>query len=241
MKKYILDLHTHTLASGHAYSTLEENIRVAKERGIEVLGMSEHGPAVNDGAHEFYFGNIKVVPEYVNGVRILKGAEANLIDENGSLDLSDRLLKNLDYVMASIHGQSFDIKGIEENTRAVINCIKSNKINVLGHPDDDRAPIDREAIIKVAKEYKVLIEINNSSLYKKAFRVNAHKNIQEILTLCKKYNHHVILGTDSHFADKIGLFNHCEEELLKNNFPEELVINSDYEKLTSYYLNKGDV
>ncbi|MGL6170157.1 MAG: phosphatase, partial [Fusobacteriaceae bacterium] len=66
--KTLVDLHTHTVVSGHAYSTLQENILSAKEKGLKYLGMSEHAPEMPGGAHLFYFSNIRVVPREVDGV-----------------------------------------------------------------------------------------------------------------------------------------------------------------------------
>ena len=53
--KAIMDLHTHTLAAGHAYSTLLENIDAALAMGLQYLGMSEHGPTSPGGPHNFFF------------------------------------------------------------------------------------------------------------------------------------------------------------------------------------------
>ena len=60
--KAFMDLHTHSLAAGHAYSTLLENIDAALAVGIRYLGMSEHGPISPGGPHEFFFSNYKVIP-----------------------------------------------------------------------------------------------------------------------------------------------------------------------------------
>ena len=60
--KAIMDLHTHTLAAGHAYSTLLENIDAALAMGLQYLGMSEHGPTSPGGPHNFFFSNYKVIP-----------------------------------------------------------------------------------------------------------------------------------------------------------------------------------
>ena len=57
----ILDVHTHTIASGHAYNTLKEMIQTAKEKGLEVYGITEHAPKMPGSCHDFYFHNLKVV------------------------------------------------------------------------------------------------------------------------------------------------------------------------------------
>ena len=60
--KILMDMHTHTMASGHGYSTLKENIDVAKEKGLKALGLSEHGPAMPGGPHENFLANYKCIP-----------------------------------------------------------------------------------------------------------------------------------------------------------------------------------
>ncbi|MDP2234058.1 MAG: PHP domain-containing protein, partial [Actinomycetota bacterium] len=79
------DLHTHTIASGHAYSTLTENVRAAREGGLELIAVTDHGPSVPQGAHPWYFWNLKVAPSVLDGVRVLKGCEATpaLDTDNG--------------------------------------------------------------------------------------------------------------------------------------------------------------
>ena len=69
-----IDLHTHTVASGHAYSTLMDNIRAAKAKGMEIVGVSDHAPAMPGSTHEYHFSNQRVLPEFIEGIRVLKGA-----------------------------------------------------------------------------------------------------------------------------------------------------------------------
>ena len=70
--KAIIDLHTHTIVSGHAYSTVQENIEAAKHAGLKYLGMSEHAPSMPGGPHPFYFQNIYVIPKEVDGLEYLE-------------------------------------------------------------------------------------------------------------------------------------------------------------------------
>lgn len=53
--KYVLDVHTHTLASGHAYNTIREMAMAASEKGLELLGITEHGVAMPGTCNGFYF------------------------------------------------------------------------------------------------------------------------------------------------------------------------------------------
>ena len=60
--KIELDVHTHTIASGHAFSTLQEMAQAAADKGLKVLGITEHSPGVPGTCHPIYFRNLHVVP-----------------------------------------------------------------------------------------------------------------------------------------------------------------------------------
>ena len=144
-----LDLHTHTVVSGHAYSTLNENIAAAREHGLTIYGVSDHTPKMPGSTHLFYFRNLHVVPEFVQGIRVLKGAELNVMDVEGHVDLDESTLKMLDYAIASLHVPCFGTAHTEaENTQAMINAVQDPYVKILGHPDDSRAyPIDQGAVV----------------------------------------------------------------------------------------------
>ena len=84
--KLLFDLHTHTVASGHAFSTLKENIEEAAAKGLKAMGTSDHYSAMPGSAQPIYFTNFKAIKEKILGVRIFTGMEANIIDLEGKLD-----------------------------------------------------------------------------------------------------------------------------------------------------------
>ena len=75
----ILDLHTHTIMSGHAYNTMQEMLRSASEKGVKLLGITEHAQRIPGACHPFYFINFKVVPRQQFGVKLMLGCELNNI------------------------------------------------------------------------------------------------------------------------------------------------------------------
>mgnify|MGYP002866591455 CR=1 FL=1 len=85
-------MHTHTLASTHAYSTITENAQWASEHGIKYLGMTDHGVDMQDSPDTWHFENLKILPDFLEGVRIFKGIEANIMDTDGSIDIPKSLL-----------------------------------------------------------------------------------------------------------------------------------------------------
>lgn len=231
---YLIDLHTHSIVGGHCYSTIQENITAAKEKGLAVYGISEHAPAMPGGPHKFFFLNLKVLPKDVDGVRVLRGCEANIMDLEGSLDLEDSLLGALDYVIASLHTPCIQSGTAAENTDCLIKVMDHPAVRIIGHPDDARYPLEYERLVLAAKEKGILLEVNNTSLSPVSVREGGRENVTEYLKLCKKYNVPVILGSDSHYSGYVGDFTYAEEVLRAVDFPEELVVNTSLEKLRSY-------
>lgn len=227
--KYELDVHTHTIASGHDYSTLMENAKAASEKEIKVLGTTEHGVAMPHSPHIWYFDNYKILPRELFGVTMLYGVEANIVDYDGKLDIDDSKLDKLDIVIGSIHDEVYKVGNMEENTRAFINVIKNGKIDIIGHLGNPGIPVDFEQIVISAKENDVLIEINNSSFT--TSRPGSFSNCREIALLCKKYSTKLIINSDAHFCTKIGEFTEAVNMLESIGFPEELIINKDSKEL----------
>ena len=232
--KYIIDLHTHSIAGGHAYSTFQENVAAAYAKGLSVYGFSEHAPAMPGGPHPYFFENFKVLPDEYKGMRVLKGCEANIIDLEGHFDLGDSVLARMDYVIASMHLPCVTSGTARENTDCLIKVMDNPAVQIIGHPDDSRYPLEYDRLVQAAGEKRVLLEVNNTSLSPKSFRKGGLENVQTYLSLCKEYGVPVIIGTDSHFAPQIGDFTYADKVLTDIDFPEELVVNTSVEKLREY-------
>ena len=230
--KVAVDTHTHTIASGHAYNTIREMALMASERGLEALAITDHGIALPGAPHDFYFQNLKVLPREYYGIPVLFGAELNIMDENGTVDLPDWVIEQLDITVASIHIQCYGkSKGIEKNTESYLNIMQRKDIDIIGHPDDGRFEVDYEAIVDMAKQTGTLLEVNNSSLKPESFRKNAYENDLKMLKLCKKAGAKIVLGSDAHVDIDIANTRYSSKVLRDADFPEELVANLSYERL----------
>lgn len=230
----ILDIHTHTLASGHAYNTLYEMVQAAAGNGMELFGSSDHAPALPGSCHEMYFCNFQSIPRELFGIRLIMGCELNILDYSGTIDLKPWLLKRLDYGIASIHDLCYKVGSAEENTAATIGAMKNPYVQIIGHPDNGRIPLDYPAIVKAAKEHHVLLEVNNSSLKPHSPRPGARENYYVMLKLCREMNVPIIMSSDSHCAADSGVHNYAIELLEEMEFPEELVVNTDLRKLGEF-------
>ncbi|OPJ64143.1 phosphatase [Clostridium oryzae] len=228
--KIELDMHTHTLASGHAYSTIREMAKAASEKDIKLLGITEHAPGIPGTCDSIYFRNIKVVPREMYGVELMFGSEINIIDYEGSLSLEQKAINALDIRIAGIHYQCYKFGTIDQNTNAVISAIKNPDIDIISHPDDGRCPLNYEAVVKASRDYNTFLELNNNSLNPINKRKNGVRNNIEMLNLCKKYDVPIIMGSDAHVDVDVARFDFASKLLKEVDFPEELIINRSVEE-----------
>ena len=234
----VMDLHTHTVASGHAYCTLREMARAASDKGLELLGITEHAPKMPGTCHKFYFQNIKVVPREMYGIQLLLGSEVNILDAAGTVDLEQKTLEKLDVVIASLHVPCIRPGSRQENTEAYLNAMKNPCVNLIGHPDDGRYEVDYEALVQGAREYGKVLELNNHSMDPDCNRENAVENDTIMLEYCKKYRVPVVMDSDAHFDLLIGEFDLARDLLTKLDFPEELVLNRSVDAVKKYVNRK---
>ena len=232
--KYTMDLHTHTIVSGHAYNTMNEMIRAAADKNLKIIGITEHAPAMPGSTNLYYFQNLNILRNEKYGVHVLYGAELNILDEQGTTDLDARSWRDLDYCIASFHDACTVSGTKEENTNAYVQAMKHPKVMVLGHPDNGIFPADYEELVRAAAEEHVLIELNNNSLNPQGFRLNARNNDLVILDLCVKHHVPVLLSSDAHCEEEVGNFSRVIPLLQETGFPEELVVNQSEELLRQY-------
>lgn len=226
-----VETHCHTIASGHAYNTIEEMARYAKEKGLKAICITDHGPKMLWSCGMFYFYNMVVLPRKINDIIIFRGAEANIIDYNGAIDIEERALDRLDFVIASLHDVCIPSGTISDHTRAVIGALKNPYIHAIGHPGNTLYEIDKEAVVKAAKENKKAIEINNGSFY---VRPKSKQNCIEILKLCKEYRTNIILSSDAHHGSDLGRTDVTQKLIEDIDFPRELIVNRSLESFVDF-------
>jgi len=224
-----LDMHTHTLASGHAFSTLQEMAQAASDKGLKLLGITEHTPGIPGTCDLIYFRNLHVVPRQMYGIELMLGAEINILDKDGNIDADETLMKLLDLRIAGIHSLCYEPGTREENTQGMIRVIRHPYIQIISHPGDGTAQLDFEPIVLASKEWGTLLEINNSSLKPTRNKVDARDNNLEILRLCKQYEVPVILGSDAHISFDIANYEYLYPLLQETEFPEALIVNRSVE------------
>ena len=238
MKPMRLDIHTHTLASGHAYGTIREMAAAARERGLDLLGFSEHAPGTPGTCDPMYYMNLKVIPRELCGVGILHGSEINVMND-GTLSLEEQYIDRLDYAIAGIHMTCYEDEGAERNTDHLISCMRHEKVFFVSHPDDDHTPLNYERLVPAAKELHVALEVNNSSLLKPERRLNCVENYRRMLGLCMELQAPIIVGSDAHDPSGVGRFGEALALIRDCGFDERLILNTDPEHFLEFLRWKG--
>lgn len=236
--KIIADTHCHTIASTHAYSTLLENAEYASSIGLKFLAITDHGPQMPDAPHIWHFYNLKAFPNKIKDVYVLKGIEANILNINGEIDVELELLEKLEWVIASMHEPVVNFQNEKQVTESYINVAKNKFVDVIGHCGNPNFKFDYEKAIKYFKEYDKMVEINHGSILS---RSGSLKNCIEIAKLCKKYEVKIVLNSDSHFSYTIGDFDGSINMLKEIDFPENLILNADYDRFCEYLRNKKNI
>ncbi|MGI6509071.1 MAG: phosphatase [Erysipelotrichaceae bacterium] len=236
--KIACDIHTHTIASGHAYGTIREMAQAASEKGLELLGISEHAPGITGTCSPVYFwGLTKAVPRELYGVEIFHGCELNVLND-GTLSLPDNYLYFLDYGIVGIHLMCYEDVGAEKNTDNLIECMKHPKVNFISHPDSDDAPLNYERLVKAAKEYDVALELNNSSLVEYYRRINCFDNYRTMLKLCMEHRTNIVVNSDAHDPQHVGRIDLALKMLEEVGFDEELIVNATKERFKEFITRK---
>lgn len=206
--RLLADLHTHTVASGHGFSTMTENVRAARLGGLELIAITDHGPSVPEGAHPWYFWNLKEAPSVLDGVRILKGCEANISATSGSgIDIPDEVLEYLDFVMVGFHPLTgFDEGDRDRNTEALVRAMNNPFVDQVSHPGNEQFPVDLDIIVSAASANRVILELNNHSFSETSSRgVSSYREV-EFAEAAHAAGAPISLGSDAHYALHVGRF-----------------------------------
>ena len=246
------DVHTHTLYSRHAYSTIAECVAAAKLAGVELLGSTDHYSIMTSTtpvdcpayARDYqYFINFHIWPRVWDGVYVLHGVEADIVDLDGHLfgwditlheritgaafhnaiSLKKYVWRTIDYAIASIHNSDFTREAsLTETTNMYIHALEDPKVLILGHPGRAGVPFDVDEVLLAAKELGKLIEINEHSFSSKYANKGASK-CRHIAERCAELGVMVSTGTDAHIACDIGRFDATRSLFDEIHFPEELI------------------
>lgn len=232
--KFVADMHMHTIASTHAYSTMEEMLSAAARKGFFAAAITDHGVAMPGAPGTWYFENMKVLPRVYKGVLVLRGQESNVLDYEGNLDLLPEDAPVMEWIVASMHGPTMmpgRKHSREDITNAWLQVAKNPLVKVIGHCGSEEFSFDYEKVIPEFGRMGKLVELNEGTF---RVRKGSLQNCASILKLCKKYEVRILVNSDAHVSTHVGEFSQGEELLKELNFPEELVVNSSKERMMEY-------
>ncbi|AKZ65862.1 phosphatase [Candidatus Palibaumannia cicadellinicola] len=236
---YPVDLHIHTIASTHAYSTLHDYIAEAIKKEIKLIAITDHGPDMADAPHEYHFINMRIWPRIINGIGILRGIEANIKNVNGDIDCPSIALDAMDLIIAGFHETVFPPQDLSIHTAAMIATMSRGKVHIISHPGNPQYPIDISAVVEAAAYYQVALELNNSSFTHS--RPGSASNCRAIVAATRDANGWLALGSDSHVSWSLGNFDHCKRILQEESFPEERILNVSPQKVLSFLKQKSNL
>ena len=199
------DLHTQTSWNGGVHS-IEEMVQEAKSMGYEYLGISDHTKflRIEKGLDEKQLLKqrryIEKLKKKITGITILQGCESNILAD-GSIDIDDEVLSQLDYVIAGVHSQMKMPK--EQMTSRIIKAMRNPHVDIIAHPTGrilqkrDEYQVDFEEILDVARETGTILEIN---AHPSRLDLNDY-NIRR----AKEAGVKMIIDTDAHKRDHLHL------------------------------------
>ena len=255
------DVHTHTIFSRHAYSTIGECVAAARAVGLEVLGSTDHYSAmisptlhIRDYQH---FINFDMWPRVWDGVHVMRGVEADIVDLEGHLfgwDIAEkagitgrayrsaRTLKEvvwtgIDYAIASIHDETFTFgASLAQTTDMYVRALDDPKVLMVGHPGRAGVPFDIDTVLLAAKERNKLIEINEHS-FAAHYAAERRGLCCRIAERCAELGVMISVGTDAHIASDVGRFDAVSALLEEIHFPPELIATRSKEAFFSALKN----
>lgn len=229
-----IDLHIHTVASGHGINTLYEIIKAAEEKGMEAIAITDHGPQSVDGPSDAYFYVLCCrVPDIMNSIHIIKGIEANILDTSGNTDIPGSLIPYFDLVLAYMHPITDYIdQGIENNTKAILNAFDKNPaIDVLAHPIVTWYPLDLKKVVREACTRGIALELNEAAF---KHQMPDKKDVDIFIEQTVLNRGKFVISSDAHFAGAIGADDTVREIIKKYCISDKYILNTNLDKVFAF-------
>lgn len=229
-----IDLHVHTIASGHGINTLHEIIKTAQSKGMEALAITDHGPKSMDGpSYAYFYVLCNRVPKIIDSIHIIKGIEANILDTRGNTDIPPLLIPEFDLVLAFMHPiTQYRDQGIKKNTKAILNAFDKNPaIDILAHPLAGWYPIDLKKVVQEACSHGIALELNESNF---KYRKPEKRDIDIFIEHTVINKGRFAISSDAHYAEAIGTDEHVREIIEEYTIPDEYILNTTLENVFTF-------
>ncbi len=192
------DVHMHTVETD-GRNSIQEMAEAARERGYKYMAITDHSKnlafanGLDDKRAIEHIARIRAANASVGGIRIFAGIEVDILAD-GSLDLSDSVLEQMDLVIASVH--SHFSQTAEEMTARLLKAIENPNVSIIGHPTGrlllrrDAYAFDMDAVLEAAAANKVAMELN--AYPDRLDLCDRH------LRMAKQHAVKIVINTDSH-------------------------------------------
>ncbi len=229
------DLHCHSNWNG-GKNSIETIAKKAIKMGYEYIGISDHTQflAIEHGLNEKQLLKQKKEIDKLNKklkIRILWGCEANILTD-GSIDISDKVLEQMDYVIAGVHSALKIDK--EKMTQRIIRAMENPNVDIIAHPSGrilqyrDEYHFDFNKILETAKKTGTILEINSSPTRLDLKDSNIRK--------AKKAGVKMVIGTDAHQISQLDLMSFGVSQARRGWAEKEDIINTQpLSKLLKYF------
>jgi len=221
-----VDFHCHSLFSGCGLHTVIELLTEARRRGLKGLAITDHGPAIEGGKFTSVF--FERLGQPVEGIRLLKGIEANPVGVNGKIDLPMDCLKFMDIVLLGLHYTVPRDLGKAGNTKLILDILEKNPfVDVITHPGFEGYELDLDVVAAACLKKGTALELNNSKLL---YARQDPSELEALARACAKKGCPVVIGSDTHALQEIGEDGLIREMLKRLDFPGELILNETAER-----------
>lgn len=213
-----IDLHVHSLFSHCGLHTILELIEQARKLGMKGLAITDHGMTLGGRLNSVFFDRF-ICPYH--DFHLFKGIECNILDDQGSIDLPEKLLPFMDIILLGVHHNT--PKGLtkEYYTNILLSAINKNQIDIITHPNDSIYPLDYPVIVREASKRGIAIELNNSRIL---YSRGTIEDTMFLLECCKQEKCRVAICSDTHSIHELGQDNSVQPLLNQSNFPHDLLI-----------------
>ena len=233
MIKFSIDLHTHTIASGHAFCTLNELATRANKLNMDAIAITDHGPGLPNGPHFYHFVNQWRFREIPGKCKIFSGVEEDLSTAKGEVFLPDDVLKKLDVVLLGLHPYPKGFAMINDSKtvlKSLLKAMENPLIKGITHPVNNWFDFNVKEIVKNAKPTGTAVELNLSKVK------GLETKLEEFLDFVGEFDAPLMINSDSHTVTELGNWGNLQQFVDKINMRK--VLNRSLESVEAFFGNK---
>ncbi len=217
-----VDLHAHTHFSRCGLHSIIEMLEAARAREMTALAITDHGLSLGGHINSSFYERLH---DPVDGIRLLKGIESNVVDHEGTVDCPREFLPYMDVVLLGLHHNISHKLKPQEYTDMVIRALDANPyIAVITHPNDPNFPVEMSRLAAECAERGVALELNNSKI---VYNRVESRHVEALIDACKVHACPVVINSDSHAVNEVGDDSAMRPFVQRQGLPRELIRNRD--------------